>query len=95
MQAALTVDSIGFLAGLLCGAISGGFRGHFRGHVGLSFCGLAAAGRGRGVVRWEIVRFVVGRPLLGKGRRPTLFQSPISDLLIGLLAFGANEPDTE
>ena len=55
------------LLGLLWGALStsfwaagfgaGGFRGRFRGHVGLSFCGFAAAGRGRGVVRREIVRF--------------------------------------
>jgi len=54
-----------------------------------------AAGRGRGVVRWEIVRIFVRRPSLGKGRRPIFVQSPISDLLIGLLAYGANQPDTE
>ena len=66
LQPALTVDSIrllpgSFRDGLSAGFRAGGFRGRFRGHVGLSFCGFAAAGRGRGVVRWEIVRFVVNR----------------------------------
>ena len=67
LQPALTVDAIGFLLRLLsvgsraAGSWVGGFRGRFRGDVGLSFCGFAAAGRGRGVVRREIVRFVVNR----------------------------------
>ena len=76
LQAALTVDPVGFLSGGSRGGFSVGFRCCFRGHGGLSFCGFAAAGRGRGVVRREIVRIFVGRPLLGKGRRPTLVQSP-------------------
>src|ERR1700757_2023820 len=46
---------------LSMGSWAGGFRGRFRGHVLLSFFGCAAAGRGRGLVRWEIVRFVVNR----------------------------------
>jgi hypothetical protein len=67
LQPALTVDSIhrmlfsGLLGVLSAGSWAGGFCGRFRGHVGLSFCGFAAAGRGRGVVRREIVRFVVNR----------------------------------
>jgi hypothetical protein len=68
LQPALTVDSIGFLSGGSRDSFSGGFRGCFRGHVGLSFCGFAAAGRGRGVVRWEIVRFVVRRLALAEFR---------------------------
>jgi hypothetical protein len=52
---------LGLLGVLSVGSWAGGFRGRFRGHVGLSFFGFATAGRGRGVVRWEIVRFVVNR----------------------------------
>jgi hypothetical protein len=53
---------VGFLLGLLSiGFRAGGFRGRFRGHGGCPFWDSRAAGRGRGVVRWEIVRFVVNR----------------------------------
>ena len=62
LQPALTVDSVGFpLRFPSAGFRAGGFRGRFRGHGRLSFLGFAAAGRGRGVVRREIVRSVVGR----------------------------------
>ena len=72
LQPALTVDSIGFpLRFPSAGFRAGGFRGRFRGHGGLSFFGFAAAGRGRGVVRREIVRFSSDG-----WRRPTFVQSP-------------------
>jgi hypothetical protein len=58
--------------------------------LGCPFLDSRAAGRGRGVVRWEIVRIFVRRPSLGKGRQPTFVQSPISNLLIELLAYDAN-----
>jgi hypothetical protein len=67
-EAALTVDSVGFLLRLpsvgscAAGSWAGGFRDCFRGHVGLSFFGFAGRRtRARCVVRREIVRFVVNR----------------------------------
>jgi hypothetical protein len=52
--------------------------------LGCPFLDSRAAGRGRAVVRWEIVRFVVNR------LAPADFRSvAYLDLLIGLLASGA------
>ena len=89
LQPPLTVDAMGFLLGLLEGVLSGGFRGRFRGHFGLSFCEFA--GRRTRARCGEVGdrSIFVRRPLLGKGRRPTFVQSPISYLLIGLLACAA------
>ena len=53
--------------------------------VGCPFLDSRAAGRGRGLVRWEIVRFVVNR------LAPANFRSvAYLDLPIRLLASGAN-----
>jgi hypothetical protein len=98
LQAALTVDAIGLLhrmllSGLLAvlsvGSWAGSFRGRFRGHVGLSFFGIRGPqDAGAGVVKWEIVRFVVRRLAPADFRSVAYLNLPIR-----LLASGANWPD--